>query len=896
MTRPGRADGSSPPRWIGALLRRLLPGDAFGDLHEGFYRRSESYGLAAARRWYRREAWRYLIRLPVLSRIGRPSVWVPAFELVARDTRFALWTLARSPVFTGVVVVTLTVAIGATATVFSVLNVLLLRAIPVREPDRVIAIYSTSDRDAAGGGFLQGFLPLSYASFVDLRDQAETLDGAYAHGTWPVSIVAGDRPTRAWATFVSAAYFDVLGVLPIVGRTFRPEEDVAEGAAAVAVISYAFWQDRFAGAVDVIGRDLSINSRTYTVVGVAPRGFQGTSNTLRPDFWVPVSMFGDIPQFGAMWRDRGARFFFAGARLAPGRTLAEAEAELHAIAERLAEAHPTSNGRRGIQVLAAREATVNPNLRHIFTRTSAVLMSGVTLILLIACLNVGNLLLARGVGRRREMALRSCLGAGRARLVAQLLTETLLLFGLGGTGGLVLAFWSTRAVSRLEAPYLIGGGLSTDVDLRVLGFAAAVTLVCALVFGLAPAVRGTQSDLTSDLRTRNGIEARRASWFRSGLVAGQVALSLTLLVSAGLFLRGLGRAGDIDVGIDTGGLVTASVDLGAQGYDAQQGLEFYRDAKRRLLALPAVRAAAISQQRPLQPGPLRTVFRENDDPLEPEVGHMVRTIAVSPEYFDTATIPVLIGRGFRDSDRNDNLAVTVVNQRLADILWSDEEVLGQRLVVGRQVLTVVGVVPTGRYVDLVEDPQPALYVPIAQWYPPTATFFVRAHSGAESVLPAVRSTLQEIDPGLPLFDMEPADALISRALWTARAITVALGAFGLLGLTLAAVGIYGVVATSVRERSREMGLRMALGAGRRQVLAAVLARVARSLAAGAVAGLALTAYLARQLAPQLYGVSTTDALTYGVVTAALAVVAMAAAWVPARRATGIDPAITLRME
>lgn len=899
----------TPPALAAALLRRLLPEDALGDLEEAFARRAERDGPRAARAWYRREALRFLLLWPALRPrdgplAGASSGRGPAgrrLDALAQDLRFAARSLTRRPGFTAVVVLTLALGIGANATIFSLVNGVFLRPVPgVRDPGGIVEIFGSSSRDANAGGF-RGYLPMSWPTLRDVRERASTLEDVYVYTIFPASLVAGNEPERVMAGYVSGSFFDLLGVRPALGRTFAPEEGEAGGGAPVAVLSHGFWERRFGGEPDVVGRTVTLNTRPYTVIGVAPERFRGTSTLFGPDLWAPLPMIADIPVWGPLWENRSVRMFFAGARLEAGRSLAEARAELEAIGARIAETYPDEVRERSIEAVPLSEAAVSPNMRGALLGAGTVLLAMVTLLLAIACINVANLLLGQALGRRREMAIRRSVGAGRGRLAAQLATESVVLFGLGGALGVALSLQAQRILAGLRMPIFFGFEVSLDVrpDARVLAFAAAVTLTCALLFGMLPAWRAARGDVSSELREGDVRAGRSASgWLRGGLVVAQVALSLVALVGAGLFARSLQAARSADPGFEPAGLAMVSVDLGAQRYGAEEGRLYYRRAVDRLESVPGVASAAVGELRPLTAGPLRRVLHEDEPRDDPSLGHMVRTGSVSPGYFATMDIPLVQGRGFLPSDDEEAPDVAVVNRRLVELFWPDGDPLGRRLQIGleAEAVEVVGVVPTGKYGDLAEDPQPALYRPVAQLYPPTATLFVRGRDGAPPPLPAARRAVQDLDAALPLFDVEPAEALLGRALWEDRAVALLLGVFGLVGMLLAAVGIYGVVAASVRERTREMGLRIALGARSGSVLALVLGRVLALSLAGSILGLAAAALLTRPLGSLLYGVGVADPLTFGGVAALLLAVALAAGYLPARRATRVDPMVALRSD
>lgn len=822
--------------------------------------------------------------------------------MMRRDFGHALRALGRRPAFSAVVIATLALAIGANTTVFSVWNALFERPLQVEEPDRLVGIYGQQAEGLTAAAF-QGYLPISWLTLRDLGERSEALAGVYAMGQYPVSLTFGSESERAEAQYVSAEYFDVVGVQPALGRAFRPEEDDAPGSGAVAVLAHGFWRDRLGADPDAVGSTVTVNGEPFTVVGVAPPEFAGTAINSSPDLWVPISMFAARRDWGVWLENRSARLFMAGGRLAPGVTLEAAEQDARAVAAALSAEYPEIYGDQSLQLVPTSRAAVTPNLTETFLGGTAAVMALAGLVLLIACMNVANLLLARALGREREMAIRTSVGAGRGRLVLQLMTETLVLFLLGGALGALLAWWSQSALSGLRPPLLGGSALDLRLDLPVLAFTVGLTLVASLLFGLLPAVRASRTDLAGALREGGSHGLRGAGWARNGLVVGQVALSVVALVAAGLFLRGLARATTMDLGFRTEGVGVLSVDLGAQGYDPEEGIVLYRRLLDEVAALPDVEAVALAQYRPLAGSALLPVAPRGVPFDDPDGLTYVRLNAVTPSYARTLGLRVDRGRWLEESDGPDDPEVVVVNRHLAETLWPGGDAVGQVLQVGPDghEATVVGVVPTGRYVSMDEDPQPALYTPVEQTYPGGVSVFVRGAATPDGRTPvpgleAVRRVLDDLDPRLPVFDVEAATRLVDQALWNTRALAWLMAGFGGVGLFLAALGIYGVVSGAVQERRREMGLRLALGAEPTQVLRRVLGGALVLVALGATGGLVAAALVGGQLAELIHGVSPLDPATYALVAVSLVLVAVAAAWIPARRAARVDPLETLRAD
>ena len=888
--------GPTPPRGASALLEYLLPSDdaptVLGDLEEAYRELVDEKGRGAARRWYWREALRYVLRLlpSKMREMGREGV-APG---LLRDVRFAARRLRRSPGFSAVVVGTLALGIGGTAAVFGLVDGVLFRPMPVADEDRLVEVYGTSERDGNAGGMFAGFLPVSYPTFEDLRDGMASLDGVFVHSQWPVSVVVGDEPERVDGLYVSASFFDVLGVRPALGRGFLPDEDQSPGGDAVVVLSHGFWERQFGSDPAAVGRGILINARRFDIVGVAPPGFRGTSSTLQPDLFVPVSMIGDVPPWGPLWTQRGLRFFNMGGRLTPGRSVDDLRIDLERMAGVLGETYPETYRDRGFQALSLADAKVNPNQSATLSRTGAVLIVMAGLVNLIACLNVANLLLARSLARSTELAVRSSLGATRGRLVRAISSEAALLFLVGGGLGLGLAALALSAVDGTQPPAFGGGALDVGMNLRAVGFTVTATFACMVLFGAGPALRAAGRPAAGRLRQRatHGTSAGRL--IGEGLVLGQVALSIIALAGAGVFYKSLQAAQDIDPGFDVSGLGMMDVDLAAAGYGEDETRVFYTQMVEAAGETGGVLSAVVGAERPLGPAPLRRATRLDQDRSQAGTGEYVRVEAVTPGFHQALGIDQVEGRALDPGDRDGGRLVAVVNRRLAELLWRDGSPLEQQLVISLvdDPITVVGVVDNAKAVSLAEDPQPILYLPIDQHPPMTGTLFVRMADGA--ALEQTRRAVQALDPTLPVFQVSTAETLLAADLWTARATVRVLGLFGLIGLLLGGVGIYGVVSDSVRSRTREMGLRMALGAGRGGVVRTAVGRMLAVVGLGSVAGVLAAVLVMRSFAVLLVGVSPGDPRALAAAVLGLLVVAVLAAYLPAWRATRVDPMVVLR--
>ena len=891
-------ESHAPPARAVALLQALLPREdassVLGDLEESFLIRAAESGPGTARRWYWKEALRYAVRL--LPSKAREVLRDGVATGLGRDVRFATRRLRRSPGFSLVVVGTLALGIGGTAAVFGLVDAVLFRSLPVTDQSSLVEIYGSSERDGNAGGLFAGYLPISYPTFEDLRDGMTSLDGAFVHSQWPVSVVVGDEPERVDALYVSASFFEVLGVRPALGRGFFPDEDQQPGADAVVVLSHGFWETQLGADQSVVGRSVTINARRFDVVGVAPRGFRGTSSTLQPDLFVPVSMIGDVPPWGPLWTQRGLRFFNLGGRLAAGRSVADVQADLGRMTAVLTETYPETYRNRGFQVLPLADAKVNPNQSATLGRTGAILIVMAGLVTLIACLNVANLLLARSLARGNELAVRSSLGATRGRLVRVMTAESAVLFLVGGGLGVALAAVALGVVDGTRPPAFGGGALEVGMNLRALAFTVLATLGCMLLFGAGPAVRAAGRSSAGRLRQRATHGSSTGRLISEGLVLGQVALSIIALAGAGVFYRSLRASQDIDPGFEVEGLGMMDVDLAAAGYEEEERRVFYTQMVDAAAGVGGVTSAVVGAERPLGPAPLRRATRVDQDRSQAGTGQYVRVESVTPEFHETMGIRLRQGRTLDGGDAQGSRLVAVVNDRLAELLWPSASALEQQLVITLvdDPITVVGVVENAKAVSLSEDPQPILYLPLDQHPPMTGTLFIRLRDGA--ALEDTRRAVQQLDPTLPVFEVSTAETLLAADLWTARATVRVLGLFGVIGLLLGGVGIYGVVSDSVRARTREMGLRIALGAGKGGVLRTAVGRMLAVVGVGAMAGTLAAVVVMRSFAGLLVGVSPGDPGTLAAAVLGLLLVAGVAAYLPAWRATRVDPIVVLRGE
>ena len=823
------------------------------------------------------------------------------FGEITFDIRYALRTLRRSPAFTLAAVLTLALGIGANTTIFSVVSAVLLRPpAQVREPDRLVHVF-TSDYSGPRYG------ASSYADYLDFREGAAGLSGLAAFAPSPLNFSTGGAASRVWGEEVSGDYFTVLGVVPALGRTFIPGAERTRAAEPVAVLSYALWQRAFGADSGVVGREVRVNGYPFTVIGVAPEHFRGSIRGVQADIWVPYAARGLLsPERtagdAATDLQRGDRGMFVIGRLSPGATLASAQAGLDEIARRLHDAYPQNwsdvhGESRVVTLVPERDSRVLPQLRGAVFGFFGLLMTVVALMLLICCANVANLLLVRSAGRRREVSVRLALGAGRARLVRQLLTETAVIAILGGVVGLLIAKWATGLLMAFQPPLPVPVALDISLDGGVLAFTALVSALTGFIAGAAPAVGAARLDLVSALKgttSDNGPRRRRPA-LRNVLVVSQVAICVVLLTMAGLLLRSLRAAQNADLGFDPGGVAIFSTELGNQGYDEARGRAFYDDLLRRVAALPSVRAVSLAERTPLALDySRRGVGVEGYEPAQGEDMEFGANI-VGPGYLGLMHIPLERGRDFAESDRVGSLPVAIVNQSFARRFWPGEDPIGKRIRIGDSVREVVGIAHDSRTRSLDESPAPYFYLPFLQFYQPNMTLEVRTAGNPAAIIPTVRREIAALDRDLPVQSGTMEDAL-GLSLLPQRAGATLLGIFSVLGLVLASIGLYGVVAYAVAQRTRDLGIRVALGAGSRDIYRAVLGHGVKLTSLGLIIGIVAALLLARLAQGVLFGVSSTDPVTLGSVAAILAAVALLASFIPARRATRVDPMVALKEE
>jgi predicted permease len=817
-----------------------------------------------------------------------------------QDIRFGARTLAKSPAFTLVAIVSLAVGIGANTTIFSLVNAALLRPLPqVRDEARLVDVNRTRPN---GDTFAQ----TSYPDYIYLRDHAEAFDGLAAFSFTPLDVSDNGEAERVRGMLASANYFDVLGVRPARGRFFLPQEEGVGVEAAVAVISHEFWLKRFGGG-EVIGQQLKVNGQPFTVVGVAPVGFKSPFIYLAPDVYVPLTMQARAMPGSDMLSNRSAAWLGVRGRLKEGVNEEQARASLSVLAGQLQTEFPDVERGQGVSLRPI--GHVPGEVRSAVVNFMTTLVVIVGLVLLVACANVAGMQLARAAGRRKEVAIRSALGASRARVVRQLLTESVMLFLCGGTLGVLLAVWMNDLVMAFRPAGTLKIEFNLDMDWRVLSYTLAVSFLTGIIFGLAPALTASKADVVTALKDAAPAGTRRSTRLRGAFVVGQIAISLVLLVTAALCVRSLSNASRIDPGFDAEGVGLASVDLGLQGYDETRGREFFRQLKERAASLPGVESATLARTVQLSGLSFGNSVRiEGHEPPAGQPPLFVFSNTVDEDYFRTLRVKLLAGRGISAGDSQGTPRVAVINETMAARYFGGRDAIGKHFTLLASPnaargatredadITVVGIVANGRYYTLGEDPRPFMYLPSAQDYRGMMTLHVRAPGRVGEVLAALRREAQSLDPNVPLVNVMTMTDAVSFSLIPLRLAATVVGALGLFGLLLAALGVYGVVAYMTGSRTREIGIRIALGAQTRDVLRLVMRQGIWMAAVGVVLGIAGALALTRFLASLLYGVSATDPLAFVGVALLLASVALLACYVPARRASKVDPMVALRYE
>jgi macrolide transport system ATP-binding/permease protein len=845
-------------------------------------------GMAAVEA--RREALRSFGGIEQVKEICRDQQGLPMIETVLRDVHFGLRMLRRSPGFSIVAILCLTLGIGANAAVFSWVEGILFRPYPaVTHQERLVAVTGTargaSDRDS-----------ISWPDFLDLQKNCRQFDAFIVTKITGTTLSVGERAERTTGSIVSANYFDAIGVHPILGRGFEPGEDAGRNAHPVVVISYELWQRRFKSDPEIIGKTQRLSGVVHTIVGVAPEGFYGTFVGWAMQFWVPASMEEIFESGGYKLEDRGARWIEAYVRLKPGVTLAQAQGEISAVAKRLEADYPETNRGRGIKLWPLWQTPFN-NAGTLLP-TFEIMLAVVVFVLLIACANVGNLLLVRSLARRREMTVRLAIGADRKRLVKQLFTEGLILSAFGAAGGLVVAYWCRNALVLLfPARGGVAMHLPNQIDWRVLGLSAGVCLIATLLLGLVPAMQTSKIDLAGALKAESAgvVGSRGTAWFRSGLVLVQVSLSFVLLVGTGLLLQSLQKIRTTSPGFSAHRVLYTAVDLVSAGYDAQRAQNFEDELITRVKALPGVESAAFARSTPMSYGSYSsTPIAVDGYQPAPDEQPSVEYNEVGPDYFLTMGIPVVSGREFMRADDEKTALAAVVNETMAARFWRGKNPVGERLQVKGRWMRVVGIAKDSKYESVREPSKAFFYVPLRQNFAVRAALNIRTPLPPGAMAVALTREVRALDPGLALYEVITLQEQVDRSTSPQLVAVTLVGVLGGLALLLAAIGLYGVMSCAVSESSRELGLRMALGADASNLLRLVISRGLALTVGGVLLGATVALGLTRSLGNLLYEVSPRDPLAFGGAFAAMIIVSLAACFLPAWRATRTDPARILR--
>lgn len=809
-------------------------------------------------------------------------------ESYVRDLRYAFQMLRRAPLFTAAAILTLALGIGANTVVFTFVENILLRSLPVHDPQRLVSLN------------WGGMVNISYPNYIDFRDRNTVFSGLIAARMNVVNMSLEARENfLVWGYEATGNYFQTLGIRPLLGRFFGPSDDNAPGAHPVLVLSYRYWRNHFAASPTVIGKTVKINGYPFTIIGVAPPSFSGTELIIAADFWAPMSMESEIEPGNDWLHARSAQNVWTMGRLKSGVSAAQAEADLDGIAQQLARAYPdVLDGKAKFHL--SRPGLLGQNLRKPITGFGVVLTTIAAAALLLACINIAGMLLARASDRQREIGIRLALGASKRRLFRQLMTESVVLATAGGLIGFALAVGACDLVSAWHPAFDIPFTTALHPDATVLCFTAVVTLSTTILFGLIPALQATRTDIVPTLKNEP-VSSRLRRWsIRDLLVVGQIALSVILVISSALVVRSLQHALTLNLGFDPNGVVSGAFDLRLKGYTEEHSRAFDADLLRQANALPGVRSAGIINSLPLH------IDHENNEvilradrpvpkPAEQRAGIVYN---ISPGYLQAAGTRLLSGRDLNSYDRQGAPRVALVNEALVHVLFGNENPLGKHLRMSPNPsdkgVEIVGVVETGKYEYLGEDPHPAVFLPIAQTGTDWTTLVIRSSLPAQTATALLRKTVLDLNPDLSLTNLGPIKDQLALPLFPARAAAIVLGAFGALAMLLAATGLFALMAYGVSRRTREIGIRMALGARPAQVLASIFRRTLILCAAGIFIGTVLTLIAGKLLSAVLYGVSPHDPAAYVAALALVIAVALLAAWNPAARAVHIDPARTLR--
>jgi predicted permease len=817
-----------------------------------------------------------------------------------KDLRFALRTLAKNPGFAVIGIVTLALGMAVNTTVFSVVNGFLLRPLPVPHPEQITVL--ALKQSAAAGTYR-----FSYPTYEDLRDQTDSFSDVFAYRVSLAGLAVDHKSDHCLFSRVTSNYFTSLDIQPAYGRLILPTEGRVPGADPVIVLGYSYWRRRFAGDPKIVGQNVELNDHAFTVVGIAPREFHGTYPVMDMDAYVPFSAeTGEDPDnpVEKVWTNRGSRSLTVMGRLRPGVTIKRAQASLNVVADRIAEAHPDSEKGLSVQLFPEKLARPEPDAQNPIPATSIAFLSLAALVLLVACFNIANVLLVRATVRQREMAIRAALGAGHGRLVRQYLTESLLLALLGGGAGLVLASWASGFLSSLSLGTDLPLRFDFRPDARVYLFALAAVLFTGLFVGMMPALRAARTNVSAVLHEggRGSSSGPRRQFARNALVVAQVAGSLVLLIVAGLFIRSLEKAEKMNLGFNPDQVLDLSVDVAQVGYKEPRAREAYRDIDNRIRNLPGVESVAEAFTVPMgYVGADDRIWIEEHPYAAGQQPQEIPFNQITPSYFDTLQMPFLRGRKFSDADGEKAPLVAIINETMAKKFWPNQDALGKHFGTkgaNGPFMEVVGVVKDAKYQNVVENPQAFYYVPFEQSYISLRTIHVRTTVPSESLALQIQSVIHQVVPDVPVTQVKTMNEALEGAngFFLFRFGAQLTSTMGLLGLVLAVVGIYSVVSYAVTQRTQEIGIRVAMGASRQDILKMVLRHGLTVVGVGLAVGLVLALAGTRVMSGLIVGIKPTDPLTFAVVVCLLTAIALFACWVPAHRATRTDPLVALRYE
>jgi predicted permease len=818
---------------------------------------------------------------------------------LAQDIRYGWRMLAKTPGLTAVIALTLALGIGANALIFSFVNGFLLRPMPVPHPEQIAVLAATKKGDSP---FL---FALSYPDFVDFQKQADSIADLLGYVPAEAGLSADGRAEQILASCVTGSYFPVLGVKPLLGRFILESDESQPDQPPVLVLGYSYWLRRFGGNPGVIGKQVRLNGRAATIIGVVPKQFLGTIAVTEMDVYLPLNDFVSMQQAASdPTKDRSARVVRVMARLKPGVSFSQAQASTDLIAARLANQYPSTDGDLRVRVFREQLARPAPFANNIVAVIAGFFLILGGVLLLLACMNVANVLLARATARQREIGLRAALGAGRGRLIRQMLTETILLGFLGGVLGVTLGAWANPGnLSKLVSTSL-PVRLDFGFDWRVFAYSFAAVLVTGIFVGLWPALRASRADVNVILREggRSESSASGGRRLRAALVVAQVAGSLTLLIVAGLFVRSLRSAESTYLGFDSDHVLTLTMDPHQIGYDQPRAQEFYRQLQARAKAIPGVDSVSLAFSVPFTGSVNVATVTFQNEPSAP--GRQPPTIFfnnIDTGYVQTMRVPLLRGRAFTELDNPASPPVVIVNQTMADKYWPHQDPIGRRFTLKTatepaKAVQIVGITGNGKYLLIGEDPTPFFYVPSAQNYTSARSLLLRSSVPPESLLAPLQKEIQKLAPDLPVTEAKTMQQSLTDDLIEFRIGARVAASLGILGLILALIGIYGVVSFAAAQRTREIGIRMALGGNARDVIRLILGQGLRMVIVGLAVGLLASLAVTRLMTGLLIGVSPSDPLTYTAVAVLLATIAMAACWIPAHRATSVDPGVALRYE